>query len=344
MDLNFFKRQLASVIEWTNQQANVLLFKYPSDKDEIKNASKLIVGPGQGVVLVYEGNVTDVLPEPGIYNLGTDNHPFITTLLKLRTAFESEHKMKIYFYRTSENTDQNWGTATSIKYVDPVYQFPVALGANGNFSFQLSDPERFFTHIVTARIDLVSPVPHLSLYMLERSRLSPSLRPRRHIGSRVHQAREDARHLGNFVLRISGNGVAFAVNLRRAVEVELDEANSEKLHDLARVVLVGPRGFVKKAGLGVAGIAEKIAHDRVIGHVGEDGVEIGESVPVEQIIPVAHALAVLFQGVVLVAGDKNLAQRVGDLPPKLVVAVADHQAGADLRRLTGMAMVARRRR
>lgn len=181
MDLNFFRRQLASVIEWTNQQTNVLLFKYPSDKDEIKNASKLIVGPGQGVVLVYEGTVTEVLPEPGIYNLETDNHPFITSLLKLRTAFESEHKLKIYFYRTSENTDQNWGTATSIKYVDPVYQFPVALGANGNFSFQLSDPARFFTHIsgfsdlyttVQARALLQSRISQLMAVQLANGQFS----------------------------------------------------------------------------------------------------------------------------------------------------------------------------
>jgi len=181
MDLNFFKRQLASVIEWTNQQTYVLLAKYPSNKDEIKNASKLIVGPGQGVVLVYEGTVTDVLPEPGIYNLETDNHPFITSLLKLRTAFESEHKMKIYFYRTSGNTDQNWGTATSIKYVDPVYQFPVALGANGNFSFQLSDPARFFTHIsgfsdlyttVQARALLQSRISQLMAVQLANGQFS----------------------------------------------------------------------------------------------------------------------------------------------------------------------------
>jgi len=181
MDLNFFRRQLASVIEWTNQQTNVLLFKYPSDKDDIKNASKLIVGPGQGVVLVYEGTVTEVLPEPGIYNLETDNHPFITSLLKLRTAFESEHKLKIYFYRTSENTDQNWGTATSIKYVDPVYQFPVALGANGNFSFQLSDPARFFTHIsgfsdlyttVQARALLQSRISQLMAVQLANGQFS----------------------------------------------------------------------------------------------------------------------------------------------------------------------------
>jgi membrane protease subunit (stomatin/prohibitin family) len=138
------KRQLASVIEWTDQQAGVLLHKFPSVNDEIKNASKLIVGPGQGVILVYEGTVTEVMKTEGIYTLETANHPFITTLLKLRTAFESEHKLKIYFYRTSESTNQNWGTAAPIKYVDPVYKFPVELGANGNFSFSIADPELFF--------------------------------------------------------------------------------------------------------------------------------------------------------------------------------------------------------
>jgi membrane protease subunit (stomatin/prohibitin family) len=145
MSLNFLKRQLASVIEWTDQQPSVLLFKYPSVNDEIKNASKLIVGPGQGAILVYEGTIASILSKEGIYDVATDNHPFITTLLKLRTAFESEHKLRIYFFRTGNNTNQNWGTAAPIKYVDPVYKFPVELGANGNFSFQVDNPETFFT-------------------------------------------------------------------------------------------------------------------------------------------------------------------------------------------------------
>ncbi len=145
MNLSFFKNQLTSVIEWPNPQLWVLLYKFPSVNDEIKNASKLIIGPGQGVMLVYEGVITDILTDEGIYTLETDNHPFITTLLKLRTAFESEHKLKIYFYRVADNTNQNWGTANAIKYVDPVYNFPVELGANGSFSYRITDPKLFFS-------------------------------------------------------------------------------------------------------------------------------------------------------------------------------------------------------
>ncbi|AMR28678.1 hypothetical protein A0257_17275 [Hymenobacter psoromatis] len=147
MAFNFFRGQLAEVIQWAEPQAGLLLWKFSSAHDEIKNASKLLVGPGQGVLLVYEGELADVLDAEGLYNLETDNHPFLTTLSKLRTRFESEHKLKIYFYRRAENVNQPWGTAAPVKYLDPVYQLPVELGAHGNFSFRLADARRFFTEV-----------------------------------------------------------------------------------------------------------------------------------------------------------------------------------------------------
>jgi membrane protease subunit (stomatin/prohibitin family) len=148
---SFFKGQLAKVIEWNNQQPDLLVYKFPSANDEIKDASKLIVSPGQGAILVYEGAVADVITEAAIYNLETDNHPFITTLLKLRTNFASEHKLKIYFFRTAENVNQSWGTSQPIKYIDPVYKFPVSLGANGSFSFKIVNTKFVFTEVIGSR-------------------------------------------------------------------------------------------------------------------------------------------------------------------------------------------------
>jgi membrane protease subunit (stomatin/prohibitin family) len=147
MSFNLFRGQLAQVIEWANPQSGQLLWKYPSENDEIKDASKLLVGPGQGVLLVYEGAVADLLDVEGLYKLDTDNQPFITTLLKLRTGFASEHKLKLYFYRRADNANQPWGTPTPIKYLDPVYQLPVEVGAHGNFSFRVADARRFFTQV-----------------------------------------------------------------------------------------------------------------------------------------------------------------------------------------------------
>jgi len=150
---DFFRSQLSQVIEWKDQQPDVLVHKFPSENDELKNASRLIIAPGQGAILVYEGKVSDHITSEGIYDLETDNHPFITTLLKLRTNFESEHKLKIYFYRAAEVVNQGWGTSQSIKYIDPVYKIPVELGANGSFSFKISNPLYLFSNVIGSKDD-----------------------------------------------------------------------------------------------------------------------------------------------------------------------------------------------
>ncbi len=60
---NFFKKQLSTVIEWVNQPPHILVCQYPSSTNEIKNASKLIIAPGQGCIVIYEGKVADILLE-----------------------------------------------------------------------------------------------------------------------------------------------------------------------------------------------------------------------------------------------------------------------------------------
>lgn len=148
---NFFRRQLRTVIEWANQSPDILFFQFQALTDEIKNTSKLIVNPGQGCILVYEGKVIDVLTEPGTYQLSTANHPFVTNLLKMMQSFESEHKMKFYFFRSADLVDQKWGTSSPIKYMDSVYQFPIELGAYGTYSIRIDDANQFFTKIVGSK-------------------------------------------------------------------------------------------------------------------------------------------------------------------------------------------------
>ena len=151
---NIFRNQLSAVIQWQADKQQYLWYKYPSKTDEIKNASKLIVGPGQGAVLVYEGKIVDVLTEEGTFNLKTDNHPFFTTLVNMRQNFESEHKLNIYFFRKAQVTNQQWGTASHVKFIDAQYEIPVEMGANGTFSYQISDVEHFFINIVGARTEV----------------------------------------------------------------------------------------------------------------------------------------------------------------------------------------------
>lgn len=145
------KNQLRSVIQWEGASPKTLFELWSANGDEIKNASKLILKPGQGVIFVYEGKIEAVHEEPGIYELNTENQPFVTTLSKYMQAFESEHKVGLYFFWRVEMVDQKWGTPAPVKYDDPVYKFPVGLRAHGNFSFKVTQPEYFFTNIVGGR-------------------------------------------------------------------------------------------------------------------------------------------------------------------------------------------------
>ncbi|WP_378183423.1 SPFH domain-containing protein [Aquimarina sp. SS2-1] len=147
---NSFSNQLRSVIEWQNLTSDILFEKWTESGDEIKNASKLIVGPGQGCLFVYEGKVEGVFEEEGMYDLKTGNIPFWTTIKNFMYKFESAHKVGIFFYRKAEMQNIRWGTPSPITYKDPVYNFPVGLGAFGNFSFRVTKAVEFFTNVIAA--------------------------------------------------------------------------------------------------------------------------------------------------------------------------------------------------
>ena len=51
------KNQFRTVIQWDDPQEWELFRKFDKRNDEIKNASKLILQPGQGCIFTYEGSI-----------------------------------------------------------------------------------------------------------------------------------------------------------------------------------------------------------------------------------------------------------------------------------------------
>ncbi len=146
--MSFIARQLRSVIQWEDPNPTVLFQRWTENGDEIKNASKLLVGPGQGCVFVYEGRVEAVYAQEGLFELHTANIPFFTTLRRFMQAFQSEHKVGLFFFRTAKMLNLKWGTESLVKYEDPRYKFPVGLRAYGNYSMRIVEPRLFFQQIV----------------------------------------------------------------------------------------------------------------------------------------------------------------------------------------------------
>lgn len=142
------RRQLRTVIQWEDPAGDQLFYRWSNNGDEIKNASQLIVGPGHGCIFVYRGQIKSIMEREGVFNLKTANIPFWTTISKFLQFFESEHKTGFYFYKRTKILDQKWGTTSPIKYLDPIYNFPVGLRSYGNFSFKIETPELFFTTVI----------------------------------------------------------------------------------------------------------------------------------------------------------------------------------------------------
>ncbi|WP_299795851.1 SPFH domain-containing protein [uncultured Maribacter sp.] len=144
--------QFRSVIQWGNPNEKDLFIKFTDRGNEIKNASKLILQPGQGCILTYEGKVESVLVEEGIYDLKSDNTPFLTSLKKLLSLREgSEHVVGIWFYRKADILNMRWGTRVPIAYTDPIYTFPILLSAFGNYSIRITKPQWFFENVIAGQ-------------------------------------------------------------------------------------------------------------------------------------------------------------------------------------------------
>lgn len=255
---DLFKRQLRTVVEWKEQNGQLLFHLMETTTDEIKNASKLIVAPGQGCVVVYDGKVSGVLTEPDVYSMETANHPFITSLLNLAQRSESEHKMRFYFFRTAEVVNVLWGTASPVKYIEPDYKLPVTLGACGNFSIKIADAGRMFTTLlgtmsnysVADAQELVSSriVAPLSSFLAEKA--YPYREVDSHLMDLSNKLKErtaaELEQLGLELTDFRVNSVTFDENTmerigrianmtaeqRAAAEVDLDYVSMQKLEAL----------------------------------------------------------------------------------------------------------------
>jgi membrane protease subunit (stomatin/prohibitin family) len=147
------KNQMRAVIQWENPRDFQLFYKFTDRGDELKNASKLILQPGQGCIFTYEGKVEGIFEEEGIHDLKTSNKPFWTTIKKFMNAFESEHKTGIWFYRKADMLNIRWGTRIPITYNDPIYGFPVNLRGFGNYSIRITEPKNFFVNNLGGKLD-----------------------------------------------------------------------------------------------------------------------------------------------------------------------------------------------
>ncbi len=132
-------------IEWVDNSSNLIVYKFPINKDQINKGSVLTVRESQVAIFVDKGRLADVFL-PGYYKLSTDNIPVLTKLMSWKYGFETPFKSDIYFVNTKQFTNQKWGTLNPILIRDKDYG-AVRVRAFGNYSFKVDDAYVFMQNL-----------------------------------------------------------------------------------------------------------------------------------------------------------------------------------------------------
>lgn len=150
--MNFIKGQLLNNIEFRTDDKSLLAHCYDRKGKQIMMNANLTVYPGQIAVFVNEGQIADVFNE-GRHKLTTKNMPIMTKLNSWKYGFKSPFIVDIYFIMVDSKLNQKWGTANKvgIKHND---LGKIYIGANGQYSYKISDPEVFMRKIVSSSNDI----------------------------------------------------------------------------------------------------------------------------------------------------------------------------------------------
>ncbi len=121
-----------------------LVWRYP--KKNFNNSSQLIVYETQEAVFFSNGKALDLF-EPGKYTLETNNIPLLRKLLQIPTGGKSSFRCEVYFIDKALKT-LKWGTSSKIEFLEPVYKFPIAIGACGEIRFTIEDSRKILLKLV----------------------------------------------------------------------------------------------------------------------------------------------------------------------------------------------------
>ncbi len=137
--------EFVDIIEWTDDSANTMVYRFERYGNEIKYGAALTVRESQVAVLVNEGKIADVF-QPGMYKLETQNVPILSTLQGWPHGFESPFKAEVYFFNTKRFVDLKWGTKNPIMLRDKEFS-AVRLRAFGSYEIRVVDAVAFLREV-----------------------------------------------------------------------------------------------------------------------------------------------------------------------------------------------------
>ena len=107
----------------------------------------MIVHESQEAIFFLNGQPLDLF-ESGKYTLETANIPILRHIINIPTGGVSAFHCEVYFVNKVEQMAIPWGTDSKVQYMDPIYGFPISVGAGGEMSLRVSDSKKLLVRLV----------------------------------------------------------------------------------------------------------------------------------------------------------------------------------------------------
>lgn len=138
------KNAIASVIEYEGDNST-FIWKHPLE--DFNTGCQLIVHESQEAVFFMNGEALDLFG-PGRHTLETQNLPLVRKFFGAATGGVTPFHCEVYFINKTEQMSIKWGTDSKIEYIEPIYKFPVKIGASGEMSLRVEDSRKLLVKLV----------------------------------------------------------------------------------------------------------------------------------------------------------------------------------------------------
>ncbi len=136
--------QIAEIFKYEGDNST-FIWKHPCE--DFNSLTQLIVHESQEAVFFMNGQALDLFG-PGRYTLETQNIPLISKALNRATGDKTPFHCEVYFINKTEQMSIKWGTDSKVQYVDPIYSFPISIGASGEMSLRAEDSRKLLIKLV----------------------------------------------------------------------------------------------------------------------------------------------------------------------------------------------------
>ena len=136
--------QIAEIIKYEGDNST-FIWKHPCE--DFNTTTQLIVHESQEAIFFMNGQALDLFG-PGRYTLETQNIPKLGKILNRTTGGETPFHCEVYFINKTEQMSIKWGTDSKVQYIEPMYGFPISIGASGEMALSVEDYRKLLVKLV----------------------------------------------------------------------------------------------------------------------------------------------------------------------------------------------------